>query len=323
MTTIGYERIINKRKKSRISIDLSIEKRRQMEEIDPSMLPPIRDVYEPLIKYETVRFNPKNGRISIFCQRNEQNQIVIDKLDPQKESFWLNFSHLNEAYSTSKKHVLQDKTITIDNTEEIILSTIDNFPQFFEGNLNEEAVKNIINKICSNLIVKGQIIDGDNQEYIRYTLHNHRGIRNEPYSKQEKKSRVGSVVLDVINDLIQKRGKIEHYSPTLANLFVEQQIEGRFLQNLKDDFIKSIGEQLKPHFNELQQLKKNLSELDEKYFGFPIFRCASIKQFTEEIKKTILRINKVIDENSHWNASNAMDEINTLVKNTSLFDFVI
>ena len=54
--------------------------------IDPFKLPPIRDVYEPLIRRETVRFNPFDGEVYILGQRNDKNQIAIDKLDPQKGS---------------------------------------------------------------------------------------------------------------------------------------------------------------------------------------------------------------------------------------------
>lgn len=298
-------------------IDL-IPKERQI--IDPFMLPPIKDVFAPRdnpgleIDHETVRFNPFNGEIFILIQKNEQNQIVIDRLDPQRESFWLNFSRLDEAYSTSKRiYFDQGKSAVVDSTEEIIFSIIDDFPQFFNGDLHNKVVKDIVNNICANLMTKGQIIDGDNQKYINYALHKYGGIKRGDYSEQEKKSRVGSVVLNVINDLIEERGTTKHYSPTLANLLVEQQIEQRFLEGLRMDFAKSIEEQLHPHFYDLEQLKKSLSELDKKYFGFPIFRCAFAKQSAEKIKKTILEINKIINEFSDWNPGRAVNIINDFI----------
>ena len=293
---------------------------RERQKIDPYMLPPIRDVFVPRdnpgleIDHETVKFNPFNGEISMLIQKNEQNQIVIDGLDPQRESFWLNFSRLDEAYSTSKNiYFDQGKSAVVDGTEKIIFSTIDDFPQFFNGNLHNKVVKEIVNNICADLMTQGQIVDGDDQKYINYTLHKYGGIKRGDYSEQEKKSRLGSVVLDVINDLIEERGTKKNYSPTLANLLVEQQIEDRFLTSLRKDFAKSIEEQLHPHFWDLEQLKKSLSELDKKYFGFTIFRCAFAKQSAEKIKKTILEINKIIDEFSNWNPGRAMNIINDLI----------
>lgn len=282
--------------------------------IDPFSLPPIRDVYEPLIGRETVRFNPFDGEIFILGQRNKQGQIIIDKLEPKKKSFWINFSHLDGAYSTSKKFYLeQGKHKVIENTEGIISSVIDNFPQFFEGDLNEQAVRNIINIICLNLVIKGKIKDGDNQTYIEHALHNHRGIRNGHYSEQENKSRLGSVVLDIINDLINKRGKSKNYSPILANLFVEQQIEKKFLLDLEKDFKKSISENLQPHFSSLKEIEKSLLQTFKKYFGYSIFRCSPIKQSAEVIQKGILEINRIIKEFGDWNPNKAMDKISELM----------
>jgi len=301
-------------------MNINLEQIMGRERIDPFILPPIRDVFAPRdnpgleIDHETVRFNPFNGEIFMLGQKNEQDQIEIDKLNPQRESFWLNFSQLDEACSTSKKIYLdQGKPAVVDSTEEVIFSTIDNFPQFFNGDLHNKVVKDIVNNICVNLMTGGQITDGDNQKYIDYALHRYGGIKRGDYSEQEKKSRVGSVIINVINDLIEERGTKKNYSPTLANLLVEQQIEQRFLEGLRMDFNKSIQGQLHSHFRDLEQLKKSLSELGKKYFGFTIFRCAFAKQSAEKIKKTILEINKIIDEYSYWNPGRAMNIINDFI----------
>jgi len=293
---------------------------KERQKIDPYMLPPIRDVFAPQnnpgleIDHETVKFNPFDGEISILIQKNEQDQIEIDRLDPQKESFWLNFSRLDEAYSTSKKiYFDQGKSAVVDSTEEIIFSTIDDFPQFFNGDLHNKVVKDIVNNICADLMTQGQIIDGDNQKYIDYALHKYGGIKRGDYSEQEKKSRVGSVVLDVVNDLIEERGTKKNYSPTLANLLVEQQIEDRFLTSLRNDFTKSIEEQLHPHFWDLEQLKKSLLGLNKKYFDFPIFRCAPIRQSAKKIEEAILEINKIISEFSSYNAVRAVKIIKDFI----------
>lgn len=313
MTAASNERLMIRKQIPIMVINIE-PKERFTTTIDPFKLPPIRDVYEPLIRRETVRFNPFNGEIFVLGQRNEQSKIVIDKLDPQKESFWINFSRLDDACSTSKKFYHdQGKSAVVDYTEGIIFSAIDNLPQFLEGNLDEKAVRNIINNICLNLVVKGKIKDGDNQEYIKHALHNHRGIRNGHYSEQERKSRLGSVVLDVINDLIGERGITENYSPTLANLLVEQQIEQRFLLGLQKDFAKSIIEQLQPHYFNLKQIESSLLQTLKKYFNFPIFRCAPLKQSAQEIKKAILKINKVITEYADYNPNKAMDLISKLM----------
>ena len=303
----------------------SILLKKQIEriKIDPIKLPPLRDVYEPFIKNETVRFNPANGEIFIFCQKNERDQIVIDNFVPQKEKPWLSSIDLNAACAISEKFIFEDGSKITDNTGEVVQSTVDDFPQFFNRDLDEKEVAGIIKRICSNLVQKKLIADENNQDYIRYVLHNYRGIRRGRYSRQEERSRLGSVVLDVVDDLIKKRGKVGHYSPALAILFVEQQVENRFFQSLIGDFSKSIGEQLKPDFNSLQKFKKSLLELEKKYFSFPIFRCAPINQLTKEIEKTILEINKVIDENSHCNVSKAIGEIGELVNGNNLFYFDI
>jgi hypothetical protein len=281
--------------------------------IDPIRLPPLRDVYEPFIRNETVRFNPTNGEIFIFCQKNERGQIAIDNFVPQKESPWLSSIDLNAACAISEKFISEDGSKIIDNTGEVIQSTVDDFPQFFSHDLDEKEVTSIITRICSNLVQKKLITDENNQDYIKDTLHNYRGIRSGHYSNQEKKSRLGSVVLDVVNDLIKERGKVGHYSPALAILLVEQQIENRFFKSLIGDFSISIGEQLKPNFNNLQGFKKSLLELEKKYFSFPIFRCAFAKQSAEKIKKTILEINKIIDEFSDWNPGRAVNIINDFI----------
>lgn len=282
--------------------------------IDPFSLPPIRDVYEPLIRRETVRFNPFDGEIFILGQRDKQGQVTIDKFNPKKEIFWINFSCLDEATSTLKEfYHNHGKHKIVENTEEIISSVIDVFPQFFEGDLNEQLVKSIVSVICSTLVLKGKIKEADNQEYIKHALHNHRGIRNGHYSEQENKSRLGSVVLDIINDLIAERGITKYYSPTLANLLVEQQIEKQFITSLQEDFTKSI-EQLLPHGIDLKILKNEFLELLKKYFNYPIFRCAPIKQSAEEIRKTILKINKLIDEFGDWNPKIVIEDVESLTK---------
>ncbi|MFH0979427.1 MAG: hypothetical protein V1803_00550 [Candidatus Roizmanbacteria bacterium] len=325
MTVIKQERLVVQKQIPIIRVRASpLEDKYSFQELkeghikkDPFSLPPLRDVYEPLIGRETVRFSPFDGEIFVLGQGNEQSQIVIDNLDPKKESFWLNFSRLDDAYSASKKFYLdQGKSAVVNNTEEIIFSAIDNFPQFFEGNLNEKAVTNIINNICSNLVAKEKIIDGENQEYIYHALHNYRGIRTGHYSEQEERSRLGAVVLDIVNDLIRQKGieDQQEYSPTLAVLLVEQQIERRFLQSLEKDFTNSITEQLHSHDDDLLELKTRLLESFKKYFGFPIFRCDPIKQSAEEIKKTILIINKIIDDFGDWNAVEAMNEVKKLIK---------
>lgn len=304
--------------------NINLKSREAQKIIDPYMFPPIRDVFVPLnnpgleIVYETVRFNPFNGEIFMLAQENEQDQIEIDKLNPKRESFWFNFSNLNEACTVSKEIYLnQGKLEVVDGTEKVVSSTIDYFPQFVNGDLHEEIVKGIINNICINLMAKGQIEDGDNQKYIDYTLHRYRGIRKGDYSEQEKKSHVGSVVQNIINNLIEERGTTKQYSPTLANLLVEHQIEKRFLLNLEKDFVKSIGELLHPHFYDLQQLKKSLLELNNKYFVFPIFRCASAHQSAGEIKKTVSEIAKIIDNYSSWNSVFAMQQIIQLMPKNS------
>jgi len=326
MTAVNQEKLVVRKQIPMITVTTSpLEDKYFFEELkeghikkDPFQLPPIRDVYEPLIRRETVRFNPFDGEVFVLGQKKEQNQITIDRLDPQKESFWINFSRLDDAYSASKRFYLdQGKSAIVNNTEEIIFSTIDNFPQFFESDINEQAVRSIVNNICINLIAKGQIIDGDNQEYIKHALHNHRGIRNGHYSEQEKKSRLGSVVLDVINDLIEKRGVIKYYSPTLANLLVEQQIEQQFMLGFQKDFTRSIVKQLHPHYYDLQQIEKSLLQTLKKYFSFPIFRCTPIKQSAEGIQKAILKINRIIQEFGDYNPNKAMDLINELMIKTA------
>ena len=136
---------------------------------DPFMLPPIRDVFMPSNKpgleydYETVRFNPFDGEVFVLGQRDEQSKIATDNLDPNKESFWLNFSRLDGAYSATKRFYLdQGKSAVVNNTEEIIFSTIDDFPQFFDGDLGDKAVGKIVNNIFSNLAAKEQIYNVDN-----------------------------------------------------------------------------------------------------------------------------------------------------------------
>lgn len=290
---------------------------------DPFSLPPIRDIFMPPdnrgleYDFETVKHDPFDGEVFVLGQRNEQNKIVIDNLDPKKGSFWLNFSGLNEANSASKRFYLdQGKSGMVNNTEEIVFSTIDNFPQFFDGDLGDNAVKKIINNICSNLVIEGQIIDGDNQKYIDYALHKYRGINKGGYSEQGKKSHIGTVILNVIDDLIEERGIMKQYSPTLAILLVEQQIEQRFLKDLQKDFIKSVAEQLQPHFFNLEQLEKSLLKSLKKYFGFPIFRCFPIKQSAEEIKRTMSKINRVIKEFGNWNPNEAVNIVNELMIRT-------
>ena len=98
MTAVNQERLVVRRQIPIIRVTASLLKDKYLlQELkeghmkkDPSMLPPIRDVYEPLIRRETVRFNPFDGEVFVLGQRNEQNQILIDKLNPQKENFWLN-----------------------------------------------------------------------------------------------------------------------------------------------------------------------------------------------------------------------------------------
>ena len=78
-------------------MNINLEQIMGRERIDPFILPPIRDVFAPRdnsgleIDHETVRFNPFNGEIFMLGQKNEQDQIEIDKLNPQRESFWLIF----------------------------------------------------------------------------------------------------------------------------------------------------------------------------------------------------------------------------------------
>jgi len=188
--------------------------------IDPFSLPPIRDVFEPLISVETVRFNPFNGEVFVLGQKNEQNQTEIDNLDPKKQSFWLNYSRLDDACSACKGfYTERGRSGLVENTEEVIDSVIGNLPQLSEAKLNESIVLELITDIHSKLLSKGIIFEGENYEYFRRALYYFRGIRRWHYSEEEKKSRLVAAFLNIVNDLIGEKGKDpEDYSPTLVNL---------------------------------------------------------------------------------------------------------
>jgi|GEM_PF-6800975 len=329
MTAVNQERLLVGKQSPVFNVaitdgDYLLQKQEKIEiNRDPFSFPPIRDVFEPLIRYETVRFNPFDGEVFLLSQRNEQNQIVIDGLDLKKESFWLIFSRLDEASSFCKRLYLdQNKSTAVNNTEEIVFSVIDNFPQFLNYNLNEAATVEIIDRIYSKLLAKGKISQGGNYEYIRRALYHYRGIRKWHYSEQEEKSRLGTVVLDVIDDLIKQRESIRpvgsrkdyYYSSALAILLVEQQIEARFFQNLEEEFTASFEQNLQPHYEEnLKPLEESLLRILHKYFDFPIFRCASVRQTAEEIRKAIFKINTIIDKYDWYNPNQSIEEIGKLI----------
>lgn len=249
--------------------------------IDPIRFPPLRDVYQPRQSEESVRFNPLTGEVFVFGKHGKDGLSYIDKLTPSPgkahEQVWFGFRDISDAYGFCKDLYLRHGLSNIVNyTEDLVQRVMPFLPQITVDSLNEQKVRELFTSAFNQLVGSRFQLPklAEKQELepvIESLIHNWRGIRRQKYPDFLKRSHLGAVFLDAIDDILINQNKGDDFSKTLATLLIEQYTEKAAIDEITLKLKR--GEDVIASHESVQKTRKSLQEV-EQMISFEFFKVA-------------------------------------------------